>query len=170
MSPPDEVLKIDVPINGRNANTIINDSKKLQLDMLNKMVAEKNKDYNPKYGGTFYFLVDPSQSHTIKGDNVKIETSYSISSKFNYVEIPMDKFPPPPLMVVEDNMSLFIPPKPVVETVKPQSLPSQPSPPSSPPASKPPLKSTGKRRKLRLGNTIKENIYYLNKGRIARNK
>jgi hypothetical protein len=91
MSPPDEVLKIDVPINGRNANNVINDSKKLQLDMLNKMVAEKNKDYDPKQGGTFYFLVDPSQSHTIKGDNVKIETSYSISSKRIFVEIPPDR-------------------------------------------------------------------------------
>ena len=111
MSPPDEVLKLDVSINGRNANTVINDSKKLQLDMLNKMVAEKNKDYNPKQGGTFYFLVDPSQSHTINGDNVKIETSYIISSTFKFAQIPPDRSTISPIDV-EDNMPLLVSPKP----------------------------------------------------------
>lgn len=125
MSPPDEVLKLDVSINGRNANTVINDSKKLQLDMLNKMVAEKNKDYNPKQGGTFYFLVDPSQSHTINGDNVKIETSYSISSTFKFVAIPPDRstISQIPVPVEDISFAQAFParkpaPKPVTEVVK----------------------------------------------------
>jgi len=116
MSPPDEVLKIDVSINGRNANNVINDSKKLQLDMLNKMVAEKNKDYDPKQGGTFYFLVDPSQSHTIKGDNVKIETSYSISSKRILVIIPPDRSTISAISNPEPPNPFA--PKPVTEVVK----------------------------------------------------
>jgi hypothetical protein len=119
MSPPDEVLKLDVSINGRNANTVINDSKKLQLDMLNKMVAEKNKDYNPKQGGTFYFLVDPSQSHTINGDNVKIETSYSISSTFKFVKIPMDRSTISAKPVEDISFAQAFPAsKPVTEVVK----------------------------------------------------